>query len=766
MDGLGAFDPDAGQKARTPAGQGAEWKDGVVGAAASFPARAEGTRLDRMIDAAAGRLLAEQRRDGHWCAELEGDTILESEYVLLLHFLGRADDPRVRACCERLRNKRLETGGWSIYPGGPADVSASVKAYLCLKLAGDDPDSPPMTAARRAIVEVGGLGACNSYTKLLLAVFGLWSWRDAPAVPPEIVLLPRWSYFNLYEMSAWTRAIVVPLSVIWALKPRVEVAVDLDELRGGGRTSAWTRMPAGTQVARPRATRGTVRASVHGRTDDTPAHPVPEPVGGRGAHPVAEVVFSGVNRLIKLVDRVGPVSRWRRRALQKAEAWMIPRLGGDDGLGAIFPAIVNAVIALRALGYEEDHPLVQGQLRALERFEIEDAGEMRLQPCLSPVWDTALSMNALLASESADGDHALQDGLRWLLDREVTAPGDWQRKSLQQAPGGWCFEYGNDFYPDCDDTAEILTMLAGLKGEGEELERRRQAAVSRGLGWLRGMQNPDGGWAAFDRRCDKEILTRIPFADHNAMIDPSTVDITARAVCALVAHGARPRDAAVRRGVDFLLRNQESDGSWYGRWGANYIYGTWLALTALSEVCKAGAGELDDRLARSIRAGRDWLLGVQNADGGWGESLRSYEDPAAKGCGRSTASQTAWAMLGLIAASAAGLPAADEGAVRAALDRAAHFLRVRQKADGGWHDVDWTGVGFPRVFYLRYHGYALYFPLEALAAYRERIRRFALCAGDRPEPGWRVEDPEAGAGRRMPAGTPAHPVADPVSAAG
>ena len=428
------------------------------------------------------------------------------------------------------------------------------------------------------------------------------------------------------------------------------------------------------------------------------------------------VVFRGVDRLIKFVEKVGPVPWMRRRALREAEAWMTPRLGGDDGLGAIFPAIVNAVIALRALGYEEDHPLVRGQLRALERFEIEDAGEMRLQPCLSPVWDTALSMNALLAAGGIGADGALQDALRWLLDREVTAPGDWQRKSLQQAPGAWCFEYGNDFYPDCDDTAEILAVLAGIRGENEELEWRRQAAVSRGLRWLRGMQNPDGGWAAFDRRCDKEILTRIPFADHNAMIDPSTADITARAVCALLAHGAGPSDGGVRRGVEFLLRMQEKDGSWYGRWGANYVYGTWLALTALSEVGGGGgageAGEAaDGRIVGSMRGGRDWLLGVQNADGGWGESLRSYEDVNAKGRGRSTASQTAWAMLGLIAAG-------DGTAVRPALERAVEFLGERQMADGGWRDREWTGVGFPRVFYLRYHGYGVYFPLEALARYR------------------------------------------------
>jgi squalene-hopene/tetraprenyl-beta-curcumene cyclase len=687
--------------------------------------RPEGTRLDRMIAAATGRLLEEQRPDGHWCAELEGDTILESEYVLLLHFLGRGDDPRVRACCERLRNTRLGTGGWSIYSGGPADVSASVKAYLCLKIAGDDVESPPMAAARRAIVEAGGLGACNSYTKLLLAVFGLWSWRDAPAVPPEIVLLPRWFYFNLDEMSAWTRAIVVPLSVVWALKPRARVAVGLEELGGTDRKPA--RRPA-----HPVAERMPARGPAHPVAEHPVAHPV---AGATSSDRVWSVVFGGVDRLIKFVERVGPVPRWRRRALEEAEAWMTPRLGGDDGLGAIFPAIVNAVFALRALGYEEDHPLVQGQLRALERFEIEDASggtaEMRLQPCLSPVWDTALSMNALLASDGGGAATARQHGLQWLVDREVTAPGDWQRKSLQQAPGGWCFEYGNDFYPDCDDTAEVLAVLAGVRGENEELEWRRRGAVSRGLRWLRGMQNPDGGWAAFDRRCDKEILTRIPFADHNAMIDPSTADITARAVCALLAHGGDRSDVAVRRGVEFLLRMQESDGSWYGRWGANYVYGTWLALTALSEVGGAGgAGETDGRLPRAMQAGCDWLLGVQNADGGWGESLRSYEDVNAKGRGRSTASQTAWAMLGLIAAGEPGAAAGERSEVGAALERAVGFLGERQGPDGGWEDREWTGVGFPRVFYLRYHGYGVYFPLEALAGYREWSRKPARRPAD------------------------------------
>ena len=635
--------------------------------------------IDLMIDAAVRNLLGQQEGDGHWCAELEGDTILESEYVLLLHFLGRGDDPRVAACCQRLRSQQQEGGGWATYPDGPTDASISVKAYLCLKLAGDDPDSPRMAAARRAILAGGGLRACNSYTKLYLSIFGLWDWRRAPAVPPEIILLPRWFYFNTYEMSSWTRTIALPLSVIWAVKPSVPLDVTLDELE----------------------------------TDAAPAAPRTSLFEF-----VWSKVFIGIDRLIKLVEVVGPIPPWRRRALEEVERWLIPRIEGADGLGAIFPAMVNTAIALRCLGYEENHPLVQSQLRELERFEIEEAGEVRLQPCLSPVWDTALTVNALLAGGMDHQDAPIQEALEWLLDREVTVPGDWREKSLQDAPGGWCFEYRNDFYPDCDDTAEVLLLLAGVRGETTELETRRREASARGLRWLLGLQNPDGGWASFDRRCSKRILTLIPFADHNAMIDPSTPDITARVVCALLANGYQHGDEPVRRGTGFLLREQERDGSWSGRWGANHIYGTWLALTALRQVESRRRGRPSERLARASRLGGRWLLQAQNEDGGWGESLRSYADPRARGIGRSTASQTAWAMLGLISAVEAEADRREVERTRAALDRAVAFLHEHQLDDGAWYDHDWTGVGFPRVFYLRYHGYAQYFPLEALAAYR------------------------------------------------
>ncbi len=651
--------------------------------------------IDVMIDAAVRHLLGQRRDDGHWCAELEGDTILESEYVLLLHFLGRGDDPRVAACCERLRGQQQSDGGWAIYPDGPTDPSVSVKAYLCLKLAGDDPQSPRMADARRAILRAGGLRACNSYTRLYLSIFGLWSWRRSPAVPPELILLPRWFYFNLHEMSSWTRTIVVPLSVIWALRPSVPLDVTLDELQAAERRGRGG----------PGRDRRTLQESFW------------------------SAVFAGVNGLIKLVEVVGPVPRWRRRALEKAEEWLIAHVEGSDGLGAIFPAMVNAAIAFRCLGYEESHPLVQGQLRELERFEIEEAGEMRLQPCFSPVWDTALSVGALLAADVDGNEAPVQEALAWLLDREVTVGGDWREKSLQDAPGGWCFEYRNDLYPDCDDTAEVLLLLAAVRGRTGELETRRQAAAERGQRWLLGLQNPDGGWASFDRCCDKEVLTLIPFADHNAMIDPSTPDITARVINALLAHGHAPDDGPLRRATDYLLREQEKDGSWPGRWGANGIYGTWLALSALGPLAARTDGRAAERLSQACRRGRRWLLEVQNEDGGWGESLRSYDDPGFRGRGCSTASQTAWAMMGLISSFESQVWRADADRIVSALDRGVAFLHERQREDGSWYDRDWTGVGFPRVFYLRYHGYAQYFPLEALAAYRRLAARESGATG-------------------------------------
>jgi squalene-hopene/tetraprenyl-beta-curcumene cyclase len=646
-------------------------RDGQLGTAAELqPSQRREGALAAALAAAVRFLEGEQRPDGHWCAELEGDSILESEYLLILRFLGRFGGSRTAKLAEGLRRGQLPDGGWALYPGGPADVSASTKAYFALKLCGDDPAAPHMERARRVILELGGVDACNSFTRLYLAIFGQYPWSRCPAVPPELVLMPRWMPITIYDMSAWSRTIVVPLSIIWAAKPRCSVPA------GAGLQELWV------EGARPR-------------------HPGVKGLKGKS--------WAAVFRLIDVLDHLAEALRLRplrRLAMRRAERWMLDRLEKSDGLGAIFPPIINTVIALRCLGYADGDPVLEGQLRELERFEIEERGTMRVQPCFSPVWDTALALPALVEAGVPADDPALARAAAWLVEREVRLPGDWRVNNPGGPVGGWYFEYANEFYPDCDDTAQILTSLGALDLRDRELAAAVEEACGRARAWLLSMQNRDGGWGSFDRGCEREFLTFIPFADHNAMIDPSTSDITARAVQGLLAWGLPADHPAVAAGVGFLRRMQEEDGSWYGRWGCNYLYGTWLALEALAA---AGTPPSDPAISR----GAAWIRGCQNADGGWGELPASYSDPALKGIGPSTAAQTAWALLGLAAAGELRGEAAGRGAER---------LLVTQRADGGWRDEHWTGTGFPEVFYLRYHLYATYFPLRALAAYQRAGR--------------------------------------------
>jgi squalene-hopene/tetraprenyl-beta-curcumene cyclase len=638
-------------------------------------------------------------------------------------------------------------------------VSASVKAYFVLKLAGDAPAAPHMARARRTIQELGGVEACNSFTKIYLAICGQYDWWRCPAVPPEMMLLPRWLYFNLYEMSSWSRGIVVPLSIVWALRPVRPVAPEhaIDELR----TSRGSRRPEGPLP--PRAVPGGVGGvggvrgprRAQGLTPDLHRPPGPPGPPGPpvrrlpaliGSSPAWRVCFRQLDRALKLGERLR-LTPFRRRALARAEAWILERLEDSDGLGAIFPPIVNTIFALRCLGYGLEHPLVRGQIRELERLEIEEitpeidevgeigeidaaepAGEereeiaagargagdpaggprtLRLQPCFSAIWDTALAMHAL-SDSGVDLDHpALAAARGWLIEREVRRNGDWSVKAPGVAPGGWCFEYRNAFYPDCDDTAEVLTALSEPSERNGGAGGQAAPAVRRGIAWLLGMQNDDGGWGAFDRGCDKEILTHVPFADHNALLDPSTADVTGRAVYALRRLGMAAEAPELTRAAAFLRRQQEADGSWYGRWGCNYIYGTWLVLSAL-----ASCGDVSRE--PWCRRAADWILSRQNPDGGWGESPRSYDDPAQKGIGPSTAAQTAWALMGLFAA---GVDAPATPATPA-IDRGVEYLLHSQRGDGSWHDEPWTATGFPRVFYLQYHLYAVYFPLMALSGYR------------------------------------------------
>jgi squalene-hopene/tetraprenyl-beta-curcumene cyclase len=614
----------------------------------------------RALDRARRRLLDLQRPDGHWCGELQGDTILESEYVLLMAFLGREDDEKVRKAAEYVRRQQRPDGTWTHYPGGPMELSGSVKAYFALKLTGHDPDAPYMHKAREAIRAAGGAVRCNSFTRFYLALLGQFPYANCPSVPPELALLPTWFYINLYAMSSWTRTIVVPLSIFSACKP-------------------VRRLPP--------------KCGIRELFLDEPRMPLPPSsrLLGWGAF------FLGVDAAYKNAERLGLLTPVRRIAVERAAAWMRERFEDSDGLGAIFPPMIYTAVALRCLGVPDDAPEMRWALKQLDDLMIEEDGAIRLQPCFSPVWDTALALNALADAGVITGtDLAPQAAVRWLLGREVRRRGDWAVLNPHLEPGGWAFEYRNDFYPDVDDTAMVLMALA-RSGAADSPEAR--PAVERALKWLLGMQNRDGGWAAFDRDVTREVLTKIPFADHNAMLDPACPDITARVLEALGCHGFGIDHPQVQRALAFLRKTQAKSGCWVGRWGVNYLYGAWQVLVGLRQI---GFDMADPMVRRCVA----WLESVQQPGGGWGESCRSYDDPDEAGKGAPTPSQTAWALLALLAAGEH-----DSEAVRAGVD----YLVRTQGEDGGWAEEPFTGTGFPKVFYLKYHLYGLYFPLMALA---------------------------------------------------
>jgi squalene-hopene/tetraprenyl-beta-curcumene cyclase len=635
------------------------------------PASGNGVRQDSglfapvhaAVERARDCLLGMQAADGHWCGELQGDTLLESEFTLLMAFLGREDDERVRKAARYILSHQLSDGGWNIYPGGPTDLSASVKAYFTLKLARHPAEAPYLRRARDTIRALGGPARCNTFTKYYLALLGQFPYANCPAVPPEMMLLPTWCYFNIYAMSSWTRTIVVPLSIFYAHKPVQKLPPE----RGIGELFL---LPP-----------------------ETPLWPHP---------PTARWLtwtnfFLALDRVFKWVEArgLGPI---RRAALRRAVAWMRERFADSDGLGAIFPPIIYTIVCLRCLGHGDDSPEMQWAVEQLEDLIIDDGETVRLQPCFSPVWDTALSLKALADAGVPGSDPTVGRAARWLLDREVRQPGDWCVSNPGVEPGGWFFEYRNAFYPDTDDTAMVLMALART-GKAGTAEGR--PAVERALTWLLSMQNRDGGWAAFDRNIDRQLLTKVPFADHNAMLDPSCADITGRVLEALGHYGLRPGHPQVDRALAFLRRTQEPAGGWLGRWGVNFIYGTWQVLEGLGRI---GFDPRDPLVRRAV----DWLKSVQQAGGGWGESCRSYDDPSLAGQGSPTASQTAWALLGLLAAGEDHSPEVRRGV---------EYLLAHQGADGNWEEEPFTGTGFPRVFYLKYHLYRLYFPLMALARY-------------------------------------------------
>jgi len=616
------------------------------------------------IQRARAALLQEQEADGHWCYPLEADCTIPAEYVLMRHFIGDVDPELEQRIAPYLRRHQTENGGWPLYHGGPFDISCTVKAYWALKLVGDDIDAPHMRRAREAILAHGGAARCNVFTRIAMALFGLIPWRGAPWLPVEIVLLPRFGPFHLTKVSYWSRTVMVPLAILCTLKARAQnpTGHDLNELF------------------------------------------VVSPDEERHWHPVR----SRRNRFYLTCERtLRHFDRWipgfvRRRAIERALSWTIERLNGEDGLGGIFPAMVNAHEVFVVLGRPEHEEQRRTTRRAIDRLLVHEESETWCQPCFSPVWDTALASLALQEAALGPPDETTADALQrahvWLLGRQVlTGPADWRWNRPDLPPGGWAFQYANPHYPDLDDTSLVAWALWRADSE------RFEPAVDRAATWFTGMQSRSGGFASFDADNTFYHLNHIPFADHGALLDPPTSDVTARCVAVLGLLSRPEHREARQRALAFLASEQEDDGSWFGRWGTNYIYGTWSVLCALEHVEDSG---FDERIERAVR----WLSSVQRPDGSWGESNDSYAEPETAGRGSvGTAVQTAWAVLALIAAGRADDPAVERGV---------EFLLASQDGDGSWWDESFNAPGFPRVFYLRYHGYARIFPLWALARFR------------------------------------------------
>ena len=624
--------------------------------------------VEKAIHRAQEYVLSIQHPLGYWVGELEADSTLTSEYLMLRRFLGRVDQDLERKAANYLRAKQLPDGGWDLFPGSPSDISATVKAYFALKLVGHGPDEPFMAKARENILAKGGVTKANVFTKITLALFGQYDWRGIPAMPIEIMLLPRQSYFNIYEVSYWSRTVIVPLCILMDLKPvcRIPEAARIDELYVPSRAEADLRFPLSDQL-----------------------------ISWKN-------FFIGLDRLLPNLENWAP-RPFRARARQRALAWTLTRMG-PGGLGGIYPAMANAVMALHTLGYSEDHPKMAEGWKEIELLGIEEADTFRMQPCLAPIWDTSLAMNALVESGLPANHPALLNAAAWLVQGQILRRGDWQVKRPNLPAGGWPFQFRNDFYPDTDDTAMVLMALKKVRLPDRADIRQ---VIKVGLGWFLGMQSESGGWGSFDADNTRFLLNHIPFADHGALLDPPTEDLAGRGLETLGTYGETAAHPEAARALAFIKETQCADGSWYGRWGVNYIYGTWSVLRGLQAI---GENMNAPYVRRAVR----WLEEHQNVDGGWGETLLSYADPALAGKGESIPSQTAWALLGLLAAGEARSPAVARGI---------RYLVETQRPDGSWDDPRWNGTGFPRVFFLKYHLYPVYFPLWALGVYREALSR-------------------------------------------
>ncbi|NQU60735.1 MAG: squalene--hopene cyclase [Rhodospirillales bacterium] len=620
--------------------------------------------LDRMgavIDEVRDWLAARQADDGHWAFELEADATIPAEYIMLNHYLGEIDEDVEGKLANYLKETQGKHGGWPLYHDGDFNLSVSVKAYLALKLAGEDIDAPYMRWARKAILENGGAARANVFTRFALALFGQVPWRAVPVIRVEALLLPKWAPFHIDKVSYWSRTVMVPLKVLAALKPRA-------------------RNPRGVNIAelfvKP--------ASKH-------LFYLNNPTGKFWGW-----VMLGVDYLARALEPLMPKSL-EKKGIEKAMEFVTERLNGEDGLGGIFPAMANALMAFDALEYPQDHPDYVICRKAIDKLLVLHDDWGYCQPCLSPVWDTGLAAHAMLESGLTDDHPVMAAANEWLLGRQILdVEGDWKANRGYVRPGGWAFQYWNDYYPDVDDTAAVVMALHRANPE------KYAEAIARGAEWVIGMQSQNGGWGAFDADNDHLFLQNIPFADHGALLDPPTVDVSARCIGMLAQLGHDKSDPVVARGLAYMRREQEDEGSWFGRWGNNYVYGTWSAL------CAFNAAD-EDMHARHIRQAVEWLKYAQRPDGGWGEDCSTYWQHRRDEVKTSTPSQTSWALLGLMAAGEV-----DSDTVSRGID----YLLTAERNGGKWHEEYFNAVGFPRVFYLRYHGYSAYFPLWTLSRYR------------------------------------------------
>jgi len=635
--------------------------DGTDGAKVPDSVRELPAGLDPLIEDARSELEALQNDDGHWVFELEADVTIPAEYIMLGHFLDEVDEGVQAKLAAYIRRIQGAHGGWPLFHDGDFDISASVKGYYALKLAGDDPGAPHMAKARDAILAHGGAATANVFTRFALALFGQVPWRACPVMPVEIMLLPRWFPFHLSKVSYWSRTVIVPLLILMALKPRAINPRDV-HIR-----ELFVTPPEDEQ------------------------HYLSNANGTK-----AGTFFLHIDKVLRRIEPRFSKSR-RERAIAAAVEFTTERLNGEDGLGAIFPAMANTVMAFTALGYTKDHPDLVVAKKSIEKLLILKEDEGYCQPCVSPIWDTSLAVHAMMEAGAERDSATVRKANSWMADLQITElEGDWAWQRPGLAPGGWAFQYRNDHYPDVDDTA-VVGMALDRAGDPAH-----RAAIDRAAAWIDGMQSKNGGWGAFDIDNNHDYLNAIPFADHGALLDPPTEDVSARCISFLLQIGRKANDPVVSRGLAYLRQTQQPDGSWFGRWGTNYIYGTWSVLCAFNA---AGIGMEDAAVARAAA----WLKAGQRSDGGWGEDGATYWEERRGEAKDSTPSQTAWALLALMAA---GEVESD------AVKRGIAYLMAAERDGARWKEDWYTAVGFPRVFYLRYHGYAAFFPLWALARYR------------------------------------------------